>query len=366
MLIVGPSNLGPYHQARYNGLVAAGVDLTVVACPVKEFFRPWSIRRPECVFKLVSPFTTGDTSRALLRKAKVLLREHQPDLVVSIGYNSRYVWSVSAACRLAQVPNYLYLVGWEQERKRRWSTEATKQVVCRFAFSGALVTGWRAFEYAVRLGIPQGQVWRLGNVVDNDHFACERRHVGAAPSFLYVGRFSPEKNLIRLIEAFAVYRRSGGEWRLRLAGAGPNEERVRQVASNVEGVEVSGWVSYEDLPHLLSGAGALVLPSEIEPWGLVVNEAMAAGLPVVVSRSCGCYPELCREGVNGFGCDPGSVGTIADALMRMDHAGRERRAAMGEASRTIIQGYGLEIWCSGFAACANWVARGRGEEGRVA
>ena len=81
----------------------------------------------------------------------------------------------------------------------------------------------------------------------------------------------------------------------------------------------------------------------VEQWGLVVNEAMAAGLPVLVSRACGCAPDLVREGVNGFTFDPYDVGGLAGLMVRMS-SGELNLKTMGEASQVIIAGWTPEVF----------------------
>jgi glycosyltransferase involved in cell wall biosynthesis len=111
-----------------------------------------------------------------------------------------------------------------------------------------------------------------------------------------------------------------------------------------------GWVDYQQLPTLFRKAGAFVLPSTYEPWGLVLNEAMACGLPVLVSRHCGGYPELCRDGTNGLGFTPTSIASIVGALTDFSSLPRDRRLAMGAASRRMISSYSWTEWTSGVTA----------------
>ena len=87
------------------------------------------------------------------------------------------------------------------------------------------------------------------------------------------------------------------------------------------------------------------------PNGTVVNEAMAAGLPVLVSRYCGCYPELCREGVNGFGFDPTRPRDIALAMLRLSQASADTRSRMASASVSIVSSYTIDAWSTGFIQC---------------
>ena len=102
---------------------------------------------------------------------------------------------------------------------------------------------------------------------------------------------------------------------------------------------LTGGRSYQDLPIYYGLANAFVHASTTEQWGLVVNEAMAAGLPVLISNRCGCAPELVHEGKNGYTFDPYDVEGLSVLLGRIA-GGRERLAAFGQASEAIIAEWG--------------------------
>jgi glycosyltransferase involved in cell wall biosynthesis len=99
-----------------------------------------------------------------------------------------------------------------------------------------------------------------------------------------------------------------------------------------------------------------VLPSTIDPWGLVVNEAMACGLPVIVSKLCGCVHELVHDGKNGFHCNPHETGAIAMLLARMAALEKGSLQHMGEISRKIVSEFTPGIWANNLAHCITTVA----------
>jgi glycosyltransferase involved in cell wall biosynthesis len=172
--------------------------------------------------------------------------------------------------------------------------------------------------------------------------------------FLYVGRFAAEKNLFRLLEAFKLYRGSSGDrpWDLVLVGSGPDRQAIDEYIrrNDVPGVVFSGFRQIGELPAFYALAGCLVLPSLSETWGLVVNEAMAAGLPVLVSERCGCVPELVHPGLNGYVFDPLDVEELA-RLMALMTSRQVDLKAMGEESRRIISLYSPESWARSLADC---------------
>lgn len=358
VLVVGPGNIGPLHLNRYNALSDAGLELRVACCPMKEYHRPWKFDSEQARFSVDRPFAADVGAAELVRSAGAYLSKVCPDVVIFIGYNSPYYWATALHCRRRGIPALLYLVGALGGTRRRIITEVAKHAVCRVAFSGALVTGVRAALYARVLGIRRENIWTVGHGVDNEHFSAGQVHGGREGRFLYVGRLSPEKNLKRLLEAFRRYRLAGGTWSLRLVGTGPERDRLLMALQHVDGVELRGWADYDQLPRVYAEAGAFVLPSVSETWGLVVNEAMAAGLPVLVSRKCGCYPELCRDGVNGFGLEPENVESMVAAMSRVELLGDAQREQMGVASKALIAPFSLNTWAAGVANGVRLVWKG--------
>jgi glycosyltransferase involved in cell wall biosynthesis len=123
-----------------------------------------------------------------------------------------------------------------------------------------------------------------------------------------------------------------------MAGSGELERELRAFCSQHEltNVVFTGFINQSELPSLYGAADIFVLPSQDEPWGLAVNEAMCAGLPVVVSREVGCVPDLVQEGVNGFTPAAGDVDGLACALGHLI-ADNDFRRRQGEASLVRIR-----------------------------
>src|SRR5205807_667519 len=109
-----------------------------------------------------------------------------------------------------------------------------------------------------------------------------------------------------------------------------------------------GFKSYQDLPTYYGLAGAFVLPSESEQWGLVVNEAMAAGVPVIVSDRCGSAPELVQDGWNGFTFPVGDSKRLADLLLRV--ARQCDVPEMGRRARERIAAWSPERFAAGLSS----------------
>jgi glycosyltransferase involved in cell wall biosynthesis len=149
------------------------------------------------------------------------------------------------------------------------------------------------------------------------------------PRFLYVGRLSIEKGLDDLFTAFCTLHARLPGARLDLVGAGPLADDLKRRVTNLNmthAISFLGSKSLEDISGLFQNCTALVLPSHSEPWGLVVNEALSYGCPVVVSSACGCVPDLVREGATGYAFESGNSDDLVKALDSVRHLSDDREA----------------------------------------
>lgn len=242
------------------------------------------------------------------------------------------------------------------------------------SYDAVLCAGTRAQRYMEYFGKSPECLFSGMDVVDNSHFAgaldaavAERlafsqQHQLPQRYILSVNRFVAQKNLSGLLRAFAHYVAQGqaGALNLVIAGDGPLRNELIDLIDELglqEVVFLIGKVAYADLPMLYASAEAFVITSNshAETWGLTVNEAMAAGLPVFVSSSCGSCEDLVEDGINGRVFDANNTEALAlhfDAIGR----GRYPLAAMGESSQRIIQQWGLERHAQNFWKAVSYAA----------
>ena len=157
-----------------------------------------------------------------------------------------------------------------------------------------------------------------------------------------MGRLAEEKNVAGLLRSWTTYRNEGGTWPLVLCGDGPERTKLQTLAASTPhaaDVHFPGLKSSRELLPIYAAAGCFVLPSTREPWGLVVNEAMAAQLPVLVSDRCGCSVDLVVQGENGFTFAPNDEARLAELLATMDAKSVAERVTMGLRSGEIISAY---------------------------
>jgi glycosyltransferase involved in cell wall biosynthesis len=195
--------------------------------------------------------------------------------------------------------------------------------------------------------------------VDNSFFneCCLQLRSSHQPSdfrlpheyFLYVGRIASEKSIDILLKDYLKYRSSGGTASLVLVGDGPQRKEIQSMASHTpyaDDIYFPGLKATSELPKYYAFASAFVLASTREPWGLVVNEAMAASLPVIVSRRCGCVEDLVADGENGFTFEPSERGELAECFTRFGKLTTEEKRNMARRSYEIVSRFSPEAWAS--------------------
>ena len=273
----------------------------------------------------------------LSRGARAELDRFDPDVVLLGGWNQPAFWTGLRWARKRRRPVVLWVESTARdERSGNPLLERLKRRAVASA-AGFLVPGRAAEEYVESLGVPRERIVIAPNAVDLSIFSVEPdRRDRDGCTFLYVGRFSQEKGVDVLLRAFRDV-----PGRLILAGTGPQEEQVRALAD--DRVELLGHVAREDLPALYASADCLVLPSRSEAWGMVLNEAAAAGLPLVATEAAGGGYDLIEEGVNGYRVPVEDEAALAAALRKVA-ADPDWRIAAGERSRELTAGYTGEAW----------------------
>ncbi|WP_428332402.1 glycosyltransferase family 4 protein [Novosphingobium sp.] len=242
-----------------------------------------------------------------------------------------------------------------RDKPQRWS----KTLFVKAFFAGCsamLVSGLRNREFYRYYGVPERKLVDAAFSVDNARFAAAAAMTDPArvalraswgcfddrPVMVFASKFMARKQPMLTMEAALQLANEGVKLHLVLAGSGDQDRELREFAAAHPELPVhfTGFVNQGQMPALLAGSDAFVFPSTGEPWGLIVNEAMAVGLPVVVGERCGCVPDLVREGENGFLVGDGDLAGLTHA-MRALATDPGLRARMAQASRDIIAHWGL-------------------------
>ena len=258
--------------------------------------------------------------------------DREPDVVLVPGWHSITYVRVLRACRNAGIPVLYRGDSNLLTRRRGWKRRAwaARTGFMLRHYAAYLSVGQRATEYLRSFRIAAERIFGSPHCVDNSFFAAHaapwdapdarlrgRSEMGVRPDefvVLFVGKLEPNKRLRDVILAMAA---AGGEYHLFVAGAG-EEQASMQAFARETGVRVTwlGFVNQSALGRVYRLSDCLVLPGP-ETWGLVVNEALATGLPCVVSDAAGCGPDLITPAMTGECYPCGDAPALARALARV-------------------------------------------------
>ena len=372
-------HIGPYHHARLNA-AADKLSVTGIEWSAKGH-DAWGAPDSASRYQKISLFpeaTDDHPQKSDLRRAFwSALEQTNPDIVAVNGWNNFGSLITADCCVRHRIPMIVMSESALQDEPRTWWKEMIKRRIVDL-YSAALVGGKRHVEYLVELGMPAERIFTGYDVVDNNYF-CQRalqirnskseiRTTYSLPEnyFLASARFIEKKNLPRLIRAYAEYRdrlkgtgvnepgyNRDASWDLVLLGDGPLRETLNSQLSTLNlhpHVHLSGFKAYDELPVYYAFAKAFVHASTTEQWGLVVNEAIASGLPVIVSDHCGCVPELVNG--NGFTFDPFDEHQLAEFLLRLALLRDDERKSLGDASCKIAANFASERFGEGLERAA--------------
>ena len=270
-----------------------------------------------------------------------------PQVVYITAWMDRGYLPVARALKARGVPVVTGLDSqWTGSLRQRIGAQLVRWVYKPRYFSHVWVPGPLQFEYAARIGFHKDEV--ICNLLTGDSPLFSRAAQarastapGAYPrSFLFVGRFAQDKGIDTLVSAYDIYRqRYGGTWGLTCVGNGP----MQPLLDNHPGIVVEPFLSQSELVERAQCAGAFVLPSRYEPWGVVVHEFATAGLPLILSASVGARLQFLIDGYNGYTIPDGTAQSLAATMHRLETLDDARLSTMGAASASLAQAITPEI-----------------------
>ncbi len=362
--------IGPYHRAR---LEAASRLTSVVAIELSADTSEYGWQ-PEYLSSTIERHVVcpeGDSrslsKRELKQRLYSTLSRISPMVVAINGWSDTGALLALDWCVENQVPSICMSESNRHDEPRRFLKEAVKKQIVGF-FSSGLVGGTKARQYLIELGVDAKRIFDGYDVVDNGHFQRPdgvsdervRRELGlVSPYFLVSSRFIAKKNLPAVLEAYSLYLQRYSQHDdtlcdLVFLGDGELKSRLISDAERLgirDHVYFVGFQQYEHLPSYYWGAIALVHASTVEQWGLVVNEAMAARLPVILSNRCGSASDLVRCGENGFLFEPHDISRLAQCMSLLAND-TELRSMMGKKSAERIADWGCDRFATGMLAAA--------------
>ena len=328
------SRLSPHMAACFRTLRQRhGVTLLVVRVPPADN-APFDDRHFDEIDHLY------DRNALSVADMADLLKAFAPDAVFMSGWFDDGYLQVARAMRDQGV---VVVAGSDEQWTGSWRQQGARLIAPWYLHSAIdvlWVAGERQRQFARRLGFRGAQCWDGVYGCDWEAFAAQ--HTGALPrAFLFVGRYIRRKGVDLLADAYATYRaETETPWRLICAGSGPQEGLL----DDRPGIENRGFVQPNALPDLMAEAGALVLPSREEPWGVVVAEAAAAGRPLLCSEACGAAVHLLRDRYNGYLVQSESARHLARCMRTLSTLPDEQRQRMGARSHMLSKQYTPARW----------------------
>jgi glycosyltransferase involved in cell wall biosynthesis len=369
-VIIYTNMITPYTLARFNYLNQA-IDgrLLVLYQSASETNRKWQppVHRIQYDYKILNSRKIAlkgpDTAYFACSDALLThLSKERFDLLLCTGWNSLSSFLALRYCKKNRKPFVL------------WSgSTANEPSIIRTIFwpyirhivksaDHHVVYGTRAKEFISGMGVHPAKITVGWNCVDNRHFAAGRddpvvQRFGKEHGLrdkkviLFNGQLIQRKGIYALLNAYTRLKDADDKWALLWIGYGKEKmklmEKIR--AAGLRDVFFTGFVDYDAMPAYYRLGDVFVLPSIAEPWGLVVNEAMASGLPVVVSKRCGCAVDLVRPGCNGEILETLDCGEITKKIEKA----YRKREAYGMHSRQRILAFGIEAMAENVLAMMN-------------
>jgi glycosyltransferase involved in cell wall biosynthesis len=359
--------IAPYRIPVFNALARhPEIDLRVIfLAETDPSIRQWKIYAEEIQFAYeILPSwrkRLGKYHLLLNQKVATALRKAAPHAIVCGGYNYVASWQALRWARRKHVPFLLWCESTANDRRAgHRMTESLKKSFFDKC-DGSIVPGSSAREYVQQMGVSSDAIYEAPNAVDNQLFADRAEYARhnsesvrirlnlPARYFLFAGRLVKSKGVLELWEAYGSLNENlRSRIGLVFAGDGPLRSQLESMARTISpgSLTFPGFVHRDELANYYALADCLVFPTHSDPWGLVVNEAMACGLPVICGQAAGCAADLVKA--NGRTVDPRNIDELAQAMEEVATDATLRLNMSGESLR-IIRSYSPEVCADGIA-----------------
>jgi glycosyltransferase involved in cell wall biosynthesis len=360
----------PYRERLFERLArSADYDIQVLYCRVHQPGQQWRFgthRYPACYLKNF-PGERWD-GRLLLGAINLgvwrELRAFRPDAAIIYGYNTAtallaILWVIRHRIPMLMRTDSNLIA----DLGKAHLSLALKRLPLRWLarrVSAFLCVGTMNSQYWQFYGAAPGKIFLAHYAVDNEFFQTQADHYRVSRQttrdengwrrrylLLYVGRLAVEKRVDILIEALRRLSTKRSDIGLVIVGDGPERERLESLAQGMPYVYFAGFQDPSHLPKYYGVADVFVLPSQCEPWGLVVNEAMASGLPVIATGKVGAARDLIVEGENGYLVPENDPVALASAIDRACES-EQHLLLLGEKARGTVQSWNYDSTLAGF------------------
>ena len=372
-LVILTEIIAPYRIPLFNSLAEEPeIDLRVVfLAETDPELRQWQVHKDGIRFS----YQVLPSWRRRFGRYKTLINRGltrglaaaAPDVILCGGYSYLASWQALFWAQLHNVPFLLWSESNRQDQRRGHALVEFLKTEFLSRCSGFVVPGQSALEYLRSHKIREEQIFTAPNAVDNELFsasaAAARQNASRLRKeldlpdryFLFVGRLVPEKGVFDLLSAYAKLDRSVREQvGLVFVGDGASRSRLAEQSAAISPgvIRFAGFAQQVQVATYYALAEVAILPTYTDTWGLVVNEAMACGLPVILSRVAGCAADLVAENSNGLLIEPGDVGALATAMNTIAGCS-ELGLTMGSNSVRHISQYSARNWAAGVVRAVN-------------
>ena len=348
-----------YKTALFNELIKMFDGLEVAFIGATEKRRDWTIDQSKIQYPYTLLFSDAIDSvkqLAIFKETWRLLNRKQPDILILGDYSNLFGWAGMLWGWKNRKKMGFWFDSTYADKKRYWFSEKIKKLFLR-PFKFGIIPGVNSKQYLETLGMDGSDIFTTGYAVDNNFYLDQyrihkdnREHLieelnVSERNFLFVGRFSSEKNIISLLNAYNKIIENDRKWGLILVGDGPEKHAISEFIQQNEledRIHLPGFIQQSEITKYYSVSDVMILPSISEPWGLVINEAMICELPLIVSDRCGCHPELVEDSINGF-VYPVLDNKKLEKCMKYMVKNEKKLTDMGSASGNIIREHTPEI-----------------------
>ena len=356
----------PYRDSFFERLAEKrDFSFEVIYCAVTEYGRDWKQQKTAYPYTILPGFTypvigSGifivKVNFAVWRR----LSEGGYDAIIISGYAQPTMQLAILWCILNKVP-YILLSESHNLTKKPFLTRALKWPLVKFAVRRArafLVMGANSRDYLISYGADSNRIFLLPNAPDVKKIAeqsleyrlglknlREELDIRGNPVIIYAGRLIGIKNVKTILFAFQLAQKAVPGAGLIIAGYGPLSDYLNALARKLKlsNISFTGFIQPDELSRYYACSDVFVLSSLDEPWGVVVLEAMASGLAVVVSDKVGCARDLVYENKSGFVVSPEDIEGFASVFIKLLQNSLLCRQ-MGEYAQKIVLKYDYDLY----------------------
>lgn len=344
-LLITTEKIGPYHNSRYKSLSNQNdINIGIIQYHPQSKRYLWEDFNDNNykVFNIARYNSKKKTKKQIHN----IINEFNPNVLIIEGWDQQISKYLIFLSNHLKIPSVILSDSRFKDHKRNIFKELIKIILLK-GVSSALVAGIESKNYLIKLKFNKERIFQPYNVVDNEYFANYKVNKNYIKNefILCVARFINKKNLFRLLNAFEIYKESGGKLDLLLIGSGPKEQLINNyvaLSKYKNSIHIKYWQQINELPYYYKIAKVFVLASTSDQWGLVVNEALASGLVCLVSKECGCYVDLIEDGSTGWGFDPYDENKLSKLFHKSEKINKNQLSLMKKNIQSKLKKYSLE------------------------